>query len=145
MAYKGKYYWLDIGKIEKYVQANYDILEGRFHGRETKQSGNEVVLHGKSQIDSKAVLRGPVVIGSGCKIGAAEIHPLTIIGEKCEIKDGTRIERSIIWDRVKIGRNAVVRECILGSGCEIHDNAVVHGAVLGNHANIPSFSRTGDK
>lgn len=147
MAYKAKYYWLDIGKIEKYVQGNYDVLEGRFKlpGDSFPEYGSEVCLQGAVKVDTKAVLRGPSVIGKGSVIGAAEIHPLTIVGENCEINDGARVERSIIWDNVKIGKNAVVRECILGAGCEIHDNAVVHGAVLGNHANIPAFSRTGER
>jgi mannose-1-phosphate guanylyltransferase len=146
MSYKSKYYWLDIGKIEKYTQANYDILEGRFRfpGDTTPACGSDVIIQSSAKADSKAMLCGPAVIGPNTKIGAAEIHPLTIIGANCTVADGAKIERSIIWDNVKIGKNAEVRGCILGSGCVIHDNAVVHGAVLGNHANIPSFSKTGE-
>lgn len=113
-AHRQRGYWLDIGKIEKYKQANFDVLSGKFNppfGQVKAQGG---ILAGE-----KTVLKDGV-----------SIAPPLILGKKCVIGKGARIDSSIIWDNVKIGAGAVVENSILGNKCVIDAGAVLNGAVL---------------
>ncbi len=145
MAYKSQNYWLDIGKIDKYIQANFDVLEGRFNfPYEFEKSLKWNVKLGKgTKIDKDASLRGPMLIGRKCKIGKGDFNFLTIIGNNCKIGDECSIERSIIWDNVKIGDNVSIKECVIGKGCIIQSNSVLHGAVIGDKTKVTPHSKVG--
>ncbi|HDT14653.1 MAG TPA: NDP-sugar synthase [Firmicutes bacterium] len=141
-AYKTNFYWLDIGRVDKYKQANFDILEGRLKkyaascGKNTGGAG--------CRISKKAFLKGPYFIGSKTVIAEAAVNPLSIIGSGCIIGKNSSVERSIIWDDVKIGENCVIRDCVLGKGCEIRGNSVVTGLIIGDNSKITEYSRSGE-
>ena len=63
-------YWCDVGTIEQYVQAHFDILEGSVQlalpGTESQPG---VWLGDRVVVDQTARLMPPVVIGDGCAIG----------------------------------------------------------------------------
>jgi mannose-1-phosphate guanylyltransferase len=128
-AFKSSQYWLDIGKIEKYMQANFDVLQGRFEslfGDEIADTGIKTG-HG-SIIDDRAVLSSPVIIGKKCRVAAE-----------------ARIERSIIWDNVKIGEGAVITNSIIGNGCVVEQGCVIINTVAGAGSVFTRFTRSGTK
>jgi len=85
-AYKADFYWLDIGRLDKYVQANFDVLEKKFTDPVIKYAKilKWDVFFGKGvKADKKAFLRGPAYIGNNAVIKKCSINPLSIIGNNC--------------------------------------------------------------
>jgi len=134
-SYKQDFYWLDIGKLDKYMQANFDILEGRFKGARLPEE--------KIKLVKGAFFNKPAVIGKGCKIGRAAINPLTIIANRVKVGDGASIVRSIIWEDAVIGENVQLEGCIVGRNAVIGDNCVLKHSVIGDHAHVTPHSRLG--
>ena len=114
-SHKQKEYWIDIGRIEKYRQANFDVLSGKFSSPfETPDIKKAGILKGnKTVIKENTVLSAPV-----------------IIGEKCAIGKNVKISGSVIWNGVKIGDNVVINDSIIGNKCVVDAGAVLNGAVL---------------
>ena len=147
VAYKSRSYWIDIGKIEKYRQVNFDLLESRFKADFLKQKKqkDEVFVGKNTKVDKNASLRGPVVIGNNCIIGKGTYEPLVIIGNNCKIDENIFIERSILWDKVYIGKNVTIKNSIIGNGVIIKDNSVLNEVVLGDNTIITEHSKLGHK
>ncbi len=148
VAYKSKSYWIDIGKIDKYKQVNFDLLENRFKTDiliKQKRYKSEIFTGRNTSIDKDASLRGPVVFGNNCKIGKGIYEPLVIIGNNCRINDNINIEKSILWDNILIGKNVSIKNSIIGNGCIIKDNSVLNEVVLGDNTVITEHSRLGHR
>jgi len=112
---KGKY-WCDIGTIEQYVQAHFDILEGSAQlalpGTESQPG---VWLGDRVVVDQTARLMPPVVIGDGCTIGPqVEIGPGAVLGRDVRVGRGASVKRSVIWDGALIDEAAELRGTVVG-------------------------------
>ncbi|MFA0757955.1 MAG: hypothetical protein PVTTEEND_002178 [Candidatus Fervidibacter sp.] len=120
-------YWLDIGKVEHYMQANFDVLSGKaplpIAGKELRRGvwGGE-----NGQISPTAKIEPPVLLGDGCVIEeGATVGPLAVLGSKVIVKEGAIVREAVLWDECVVGKGAKVERCILGSRCEVEDNAAV--------------------
>jgi mannose-1-phosphate guanylyltransferase len=120
-------YWMDLGTPEKYLQAHFDILDGKVEF-EPDYPGPYVVEGG--HVDDGASVGPWVVVGSGAVVGAqAEVvdsvlHPHAVIGS------GARVIGSIVGPWARIGEGAVVRESVLGEGAVVPDGSVLEGAKI---------------
>jgi len=117
---KQKQYWLDIGTIEKYRQANFDAVSGKFlapfpDDKPIKRG----VLVAKDAALSGAFINRPAVVGAGCKAGVK-----------------AKIKNSIIWDNVRIGKGAVIEGSIIGSFSIIGPGRKVINEVMGNGSRV---------
>lgn len=147
-AYKADFYWLDIGRLDKYMQANFDVLEKKFIDPAVKFPKNNkcnIFIGKRVKKDKKAFLRGPVYIGDDCVIGKASINPLSIIGKDCSVGNNSIIENSIIWEDTSIEENVIIKNCIIGKHCVILSNSELDGAVIGDNTVITHYSRLGQK
>jgi mannose-1-phosphate guanylyltransferase/phosphomannomutase len=132
-------YWSDIGNLEQYRQAHYDILSGavkvNLPGKEIRP-GVWAGEGAKIAVDAK--VNGPVLLGDYCEIGSrVEITEYSVIGDFGMVKDGTSIKRSILWDRCYIGDNTELRGAILCSKSYLKGkNALFEGAVLGEKVSL---------
>jgi mannose-1-phosphate guanylyltransferase len=105
-------YWIDIGTPERFLQANWDILEGRV----------ETV--------TRETLDGPYLLGKGCEVAPeAELRDPYVIGSDCQIEGEAVIERSVLLDGCVV-EGATVRNSILGAGVTV-EGAELDGAVIG--------------
>jgi glucose-1-phosphate thymidylyltransferase len=106
-------WWKDTGKLEDILEANRMLLETvrrKIDGKVDAGSridGNVVVSKGASIEGS--VLRGPLVIGSGCRIVKSYIGPFTSIYFDVTVQN-SEIEHSIVLENSRI--------CNLGSRME---------------------------
>jgi mannose-1-phosphate guanylyltransferase len=123
-------YWSDIGTMENYKTSSFDALKGLIdmelpgaacdHGWLDQGASiaadchvDGVVMLGKnSRVDSKAVLKGHV-----------------IIGDNCHIKAGAIVEDSIIWSGSTVGAKAQIIDTVLGYGVKIKDQTILIGEV----------------
>ena len=106
-------YWIDIGTPDRFLEANWDILEGRVETVHGKFDEPRMVGEG-SELSESAEIRSPAVIGRGSRIG-----------------DGAVIERSVLLDRCVIGEGAVVSNSILSAGVMVEAGTELDGAVIG--------------
>jgi mannose-1-phosphate guanylyltransferase len=106
-------YWIDIGTPDRYLEANWDILEGRV----------ETVL-GK--------LEEPMVVGEGCQISdGAELRPPCVVGRGSRIGDGALVERSVLLDGCVVEEEAQISNSILSAGVRVEAGARLEDAVIG--------------
>jgi mannose-1-phosphate guanylyltransferase len=106
-------YWMDIGTPDRYLQASWDILEGRV----------------RTQVEPRD---GAVFVAPGAAIDpAAEVGPRAVVSERCEIGAGARVEASVLLRGCRVGEAATVAGSILAPGVEVAPGAAVRGSVVG--------------
>jgi mannose-1-phosphate guanylyltransferase len=106
-------YWLDIGTPDRYLEATWDILEGRVRtGIEPSSQG--LLLDPSAEIDPGASIGPRAVVSAGCRIAA-----------------GAEIRGSVLLGGCALGADAVVIDSILSPGAAIDAGARLEGTVLG--------------
>jgi mannose-1-phosphate guanylyltransferase len=107
-------YWIDIGTPERFLEANWDILEGRV----------ETVI--SEQLDS------PVMVGEGCEISAdAELRAPCVVGRNSSVEADAVIERSVLLEGCSVGEGARLTSSILSGGVTVEPGAELDGVVVG--------------
>jgi mannose-1-phosphate guanylyltransferase len=107
-------YWIDIGTPERFLEANWDILDGRVE----TLVGDE--------------LDEPVMVGEGCEISPdAELHAPCVIGPNSTVGSDAVIERSVLLDGCTVGDGARLSNSILSGGVTVEAGAELDGAVIG--------------
>ncbi len=132
-------YWEDIGTDESYLKAQADVLDGRVR---TDIAGFEVspgvwVAEG-AEVDSDAVLTGPLCIGDYAKIEAgAQLREYTVIGSNVVVKEGAFLHRAVVHNNVYIGQGANLRGCVIGKNTDVMRLArIEEGAIVGDECVI---------
>jgi mannose-1-phosphate guanylyltransferase len=105
-------YWMDIGTPERYLQASWDILEGRVETR-VEPTATGVWVAADAEIAADATIGPRAVVGRGCRVGS-----------------GVEIRQAVLLDRCTLGERARVAESILAPGVELADDAKLTGAVV---------------
>jgi NDP-sugar pyrophosphorylase family protein len=138
-------YWLDIGTPAKYLQAQQDLLTGRFraHVEPPGDKGPAGWIHPTARLATGAQLRGPVAIGPDCEVEAgATVGPGAVLGAGTRVRAGAQIDTAVLWEAVDVGAQAHLSGCLVGRGVAIGDHArVPPGAVLGDGTRLGAYSR----
>jgi mannose-1-phosphate guanylyltransferase len=126
-------YWIDIGTPQRFLEANWDILEGRVDtvtGDRLDENG--LLVEEGVEIGVPATLRGPAVIGARTELSpGARPRPPCVLGRNCRIRPGAILERSVLLDDCLVEDDAVVVNSILGSGVTVGVGAELDAAVIG--------------
>ncbi len=98
-------YWSDIGNIQQYRQAQFDLLDGKVVA---SLAGDEfapnIWMDGHAIIEDGAEITGPVSIGAGVRIRkGAKIGPYSIIGSQSLIDKYATLQQSVLWEQTSIG------------------------------------------
>lgn len=101
------------------------------------------LLNGKVSADAAGTYSGKgVLVGEHCEINQkARINGPAVIGPGCSIAEDAVVEQSVIWQRVRIERGARVLRSVVANDCLIGANSIVEGAVLGDNVTVPGGSR----
>jgi mannose-1-phosphate guanylyltransferase len=110
-------YWLDSGRPELYLQANFDVLDGR-------------------RRHDRCEALGP---GASAAPGARVEH--SVVGAGGVVVDGAEVIDSVLLPDVVVGTGARVRNSAVGNGCVIGAGAVVEDAVLGDGVEVEAGAR----
>ncbi|HVF07328.1 MAG TPA: NDP-sugar synthase [Actinomycetota bacterium] len=116
-------YWLDLGTPEKYLQAHFDMFEGRVHDVTYPAPW---VAEG-AVVDLQAQLGRWVAIGAGATVGP-----------------GATVEDSVLHREAAVGAGARVVGSVLASSAVVGDRASVEGSVVGEGARVPPGARLVD-
>jgi mannose-1-phosphate guanylyltransferase len=128
--YEASGYWLDIGTPSRYLQATYDILEGKVN----TQVGSKLHANGMRLLPNGGVggrIAAPAMIGEGCEIAeGATIGGRVVLGRGVKVGPGARIEASVLLDGVTVGARTHIRGAIVSANAEIGSRCTVDGGVV---------------
>ncbi|MBA9005618.1 mannose-1-phosphate guanyltransferase [Thermomonospora cellulosilytica] len=132
-------YWEDVGTHESYLKAQADMLSGKV---DVEMDGFEVspgvwIAEG-AEVDSEAVLKGPLYIGDYAKVEAGvELREFTVLGSNVVVKEGAFLHRAVVHDNVFVGPSTNLRGCVIGKNTDVMAGArVEEGAVVGDECVI---------
>jgi mannose-1-phosphate guanylyltransferase len=116
-------YWIDIGTPDRYLEANWDILEGRVETAVGK-------------------LEEPKMVGEGCEVSdGAELRSPCVIGPESRVGDGAVVERSVLLERCVVEEDASVSNSILSAGVTVEAGTELDGAVIGEGELVGAASK----
>jgi mannose-1-phosphate guanylyltransferase len=104
-------YWMDIGTPDRYLQASWDILEGRVETR-VEPTSPGVLIAADAEVATGATVGPRAVIGRGCRVAA-----------------GAEVRESVLLDGCTVAENARLAGSILSPGVEVAAGAELSGAV----------------
>jgi mannose-1-phosphate guanylyltransferase len=113
-------YWLDIGTPERYLQASWDILEGRVATR------------------VEPTAPGVFVDPSASVSPEASIGPRAVIGPRCQVEARADVRESVLLEGCTIGAGARVVSSILAADVAVEPDAAVEGAVAAERERLPA-------
>ena len=132
-------YWEDVGTLDSYLKAQADVLARRV---QTDIAGFEVspgiwVAEG-ADVDTDAVLTGPLCIGDYAKIEAgAHLREYTVIGSNVVVKEGAFVHRAVVHNNVYLGQGVTLRGCVIGKNTDVMRLArIEEGAIVGDECVI---------
>lgn len=120
-------YWIDLGTPEKYLQAHFDILEGRV-GFEPEYPA-PLVAPG-AEVHLRAHLGRWVVVGSDSWVGADAQLDDCVLHPGAIVEDGARVVGSIVGPAARVGAGATVRRSVLAEGAVVGPRAELEDARL---------------
>ena len=128
--YEATGYWLDIGTPSRYLQATYDILEGKVNtaiGARLTASGMRLLPEGGVQ----GRIAAPVLIGESCQIAPnASIGGRVVLGRGVQIASGATVEDSVLLDGVSVGARSRIRGAIVSQDVTIGQRCYIDGNVI---------------
>jgi mannose-1-phosphate guanylyltransferase len=113
-------YWMDIGTPERYLQASWDILEGRVETR-VKPTAPGLLVAADATIDEEA-----------------RLGPRAVVSDGCRIERGGEVADSVLLEGCTVGRDARVEGSILAPGAEVEPGAQLVNAVVGRDERVPA-------
>jgi mannose-1-phosphate guanylyltransferase len=113
-------YWMDIGTPERYLQASWDILEGRVGTRVRPTAPG-------------------LLIGAGAEIAAgAGVGPRAVVSSGCRVAAGAEVRESVLLDGCTIGAGAKVVGSVLAAGVTVDAGTELDGAIVGRNERVPA-------
>jgi mannose-1-phosphate guanylyltransferase len=113
-------YWMDIGTPERYLQASWDILEGRVKTRVRPTAPG-------------------LFVGPGTEVAeAATVGPRAVVSAGCRVAAGARVTGSVLLGDCEVGPGAAVTDSILGDGVSVEPEARLDGAIVGSNERVPA-------
>ena len=137
--YESGGYWMDIGTPERYLQATYDILEGKV----STEVGRDLGDRGLALVDASAVegrVVAPVLVAAGCSVARrALVGDRSVLGEGVRVFERARVEASVLLEGVTVGAGTTISSSIIGRGVTIGEQCHIEGrVVLGEGVSIGS-------
>jgi mannose-1-phosphate guanylyltransferase len=113
-------YWMDIGTPERYLQASWDILEGRVATRVRPTAPG-------------------LLIGAGVEIDAgATVGPRAVVSPGCRVAAGAQVRDSVLLDACVVGEGARVTGSVLAAGVTIDAGAELDSVIVGSNERVPA-------
>jgi mannose-1-phosphate guanylyltransferase len=142
-AFSSHSYWIDIGKPDTYLQTHRDLLAGLSRGYRV-QSQSEIRVGANCQIDSSAILVGPLVMADNCRIGpGAKITGPAVFGPGVTVQNDCLIESSVLWQNTLCCTKSSIKGSLIANDCTIGAECVMENSVVGDHIQLTTKTRLG--
>ena len=131
-------YWMDIGTPDRYLQASWDILEGRVETATGRLVGDDGLLVAEgAEVHPDAIIAGPAMVEAGTTVGSrAAIGPRAVVGPGCSIAEGASVSGSVLLSGSTVGAGAAIDGAILSPGAVVVPDAELEGVVVGTGERI---------
>lgn len=132
VGYQGDFYWSDIGTLQAYRQAQYDVLSGKVKVKIPGEKRGESLWVGEdAQIHPTATMDGYVVVGRDAVVGRDVVLAGDVtVGSDCWIRPNATIKRSILLPGASVGDGAYLEDCIVGHGYDVRAGETIRGGAL---------------
>jgi mannose-1-phosphate guanylyltransferase len=117
-------YWLDLGTPEKYLQAHFDMIEGKVHD---VSYAAPWVAEG-ADVDVRAHLGRWVAVGAGASISPEAEVDDSVLLPGSTVGEGAKVHRSVLGPGARVGAGAILMESVLGEGASVPDGMELTGA-----------------
>ena len=122
-------YWLDTGTPQAFLQANVDVLKGRYSVRAVSGILNGAWIHPSATIDPSAVVTNSV-IDRNCIVGANALIDHAVLLPGAVIQGGAQVHFSIIGPSAVVGSNSVLgATCVVGANVNVAPESQLSGDV----------------
>ena len=123
-------YWLDLGTPQNYLQAHFDMLEGKVH---------DVIYRAPwvsdgADVDLRAHLGRWVAVGSSARVGADAQIDDSVLLPGARVFPGARVLRSVIGVDAEVGEGATIEDSVLGERAVVPGGAALQGERVGANA-----------
>jgi len=113
-------YWKDIGAPDRYLQASWDILEGRV----------------RTRVETRAAA---VYVATGAVVAAdAAVGPRAVLANGCRVAGGAVVRESVLLGDCAVAEGAQVLGSILATGAEVAAGATVENSVIAANERVPA-------
>jgi mannose-1-phosphate guanylyltransferase len=109
-------YWIDLGTPEKYLQAHFDMLDGKVHSAPhyaTPFVADSAVVHNGARLGPRAVVCAGARVERDAVVEDSVVHPHAVV------EAGATVHRSILGPRSRVGGGAVVNRSVLAEGAAV--------------------------
>ena len=138
-AWEQSSYWIDIGRINNYLEGNLYRIKGRAE------------IAPGVEIPESATLVPPFLIAAGTKLGdGCVLGPHAIVGKDCTIGARAHVSGSVLFHGVKLGEDVRLSDCVvasnsrLGKGASVEPMAVIgEGCDIGERVQVRAHSKVG--
>jgi mannose-1-phosphate guanylyltransferase len=113
-------YWMDIGTPRRYLQAGWDILEGRVES-EVRPTAPGLLVDLGAEVDSTATVGPRAVVSAGCTVAA-----------------GAEVRESVLLEGSAVGAGARVSGSVLAAGAKVEAGAILADAIVGKDERVPA-------
>lgn len=127
--HKFKEFWIDIGKPEDYLKANWLLLDA-----EIKKGYLEMDV----SLEMGVTIKDPVVVDKKVNIGQkSKVGPYAVIGKDVVLGKGVHVENSVVFPGTIISDFASIKGAIVGEEATIGRRVKIRGGcIIGDHAII---------
>jgi mannose-1-phosphate guanylyltransferase len=110
-------YWIDLGTPEKYLQAQFDMLEGKVSG---------------------ASFAAPFIDVSASIDNRAHLGRWVVAGPEVRVEADAEIEDSVLLQGAAVGAFGRITGTVLGPGASVGEGSSLTGCVLGGAVSVPA-------
>jgi mannose-1-phosphate guanylyltransferase len=106
-------YWMDIGTPDRYLQASWDILEGRVKTR-VRATAPGLLVGAGAEIAAGATVGPRAVVSAGCRVAAGATVTKSVLLHGCTVEAGARVSGSVLGPGVTVTAGAELVDALVG-------------------------------
>jgi mannose-1-phosphate guanylyltransferase len=117
IGFLGQAYWMDLGTPEKYLQAHFDLLEGKVKG----VTYTAPWIAGNADVPLRARLGRWVAVGAEARIGDGAEVDESVVHPGASVGPGAHVRRTVVGPGAHVGAGATLEGCVMGAGSRVAD------------------------
>ncbi len=121
-AFRQDTYWVDAGTPQTYLQAQFDLLEGR-RGRAVEGVSPQACVEPGAVVE-RSVVMADAIVASGALVQDSAVHAKAVVGA------GASVRQSVVGAGASIGPCASLNRTLVGAGFQVTADASVCDARL---------------
>ena len=121
-------YWCDIGNLNQYRHAHYDILDRKVELRLfAEEVEKDIWLEEGCDVHPQVELTPPLYISKNTFVDrGAVVGEHSVLGNNNLVHKNASVKKGITWSHVQLGKGSAIRGAVLNSGVRVEQGAAVY-------------------